>query len=314
MSSVRIHPETIFSANKTSSGLGSGPTISERIMSSLITRASSASALPRAAVFIRAHCPIRASSDASRMTSGPDSRNRRRSSPRAFLSPSAALSLSFSSSASLSFASFDSSRSFTFPPPFSLVFVKTGREQLCPAKYLCRLLQLAQELCAPLEAVPLLSPRGLLLFPLETFEFVQLGDELAEGPAAPVFLSHALPFAHRAVVVQPAAAFFPTHQNLEPPLQKRGGRRDVAQHEVILTSSARQHASRPERSAPSPSRAAPAGPAPERAAVAAARRDGGSTGGPARTPQRQRLQGSRHHPFWPFCPPRPRPRFRNAHQ
>src|SRR5215212_6064010 len=151
--------------------------------------------------------------------------------------------------------------------------MKTGHEQLCPAKYLCRLLQLLQETCSPLEALPLLSPRGLLLFPLETFEFVQLGDELAEGPAAYVFLSHALPFAHRAVVVQAAAAFFPTHQNLEPPLQKRGSRRDVAQREV-LTSSARQHASRPERIAPCPSRGAPAGPAPKRAAVATARRVG----------------------------------------
>src|SRR5215207_8014416 len=102
------------------------------------------------------------------------------------------------------------------------MFVKTGHEQLCSGKYLCRLLKLAQESCAPLEALLLLFARGLLLFPLETFEFVYLGGELAEGPAPYVFLSHALPFAHRAVVVKAAAAFFPTHQNLEPTLQKRG--------------------------------------------------------------------------------------------
>src|SRR5829696_5910990 len=134
--------------------------------------------------------------------------------------------------------------------------MKTGHEQLCPYKYLCRLLQLLQESRAPLEALPLLSPRGLLLFPLETFEFIQLGEELAESSAAYVFLSHTLPLAHRAVVVRAAAAFFPTHQKLAAPLQKRGSRRDVAQHEVVLTSSARQHASRLERNAPCPSRGA----------------------------------------------------------
>src|SRR3712207_925016 len=109
--------------------------------------------------------------------------------------------------------------------------MKTGREQLCPSECLCRLLKLVQECCAPLEALPPLFPGGLLLFPLETFEFVELGDELAECPAAYVFLSHALPFAHGAVVVRAAATFFPTHQSLEAPLQKRGSRRDVAQHQ-----------------------------------------------------------------------------------
>src|SRR5215208_1912662 len=109
------------------------------------------------------------------------------------------------------------------------MFVKTGYEQLCSGKYLCRLLQLAQESRAPLEALPLHFARGFLLFPLETFEFVYLGGELAESSAVYVFLSHALPFAYRAVVVQPAAAFFPTHQTLEPTLQKRGSGRRVAQ-------------------------------------------------------------------------------------
>src|SRR5829696_8233600 len=105
------------------------------------------------------------------MTSGADSRNALRSSFLALLSPLSAFPERILSSPSLSFTSFGSSRS-TSSPPLPLVFVKTGHEQLCPGKYLCRLLQLLQVGRAPLEALLLLSPRGFLLFTLETFEFV----------------------------------------------------------------------------------------------------------------------------------------------
>jgi len=70
----------------------------------------------------------------------------------------------------------------------------TASEQICSGEDLRRLLKLLQEGRAPLEALPLLFAKDLLLFPLETFEFVYLGDELTEGLAAHVFLSHALPF------------------------------------------------------------------------------------------------------------------------
>src|SRR5215213_11297379 len=302
--SIQSLIEHILSVRRTSTGLGSGPATSARIRSRRRMRASSVSGSLAATVFISVHWPFLPMSEAWETTSGADSRNALRSSFLALLSLSSALSERILSSPSLSFTSFGSLGSTLFPP-LAFVLMATASEQICSGEDLRRLLKLLQEGRAPLEAVPLLSPRGLLLFPLETFEFVYLGGELAEGPAAPVFLSHALPFAHRAVVVRAAAAFFPTHQNLEAPLQKRGGRRDVAQHEVARTFSppsgslgaltarptlpVRQHTSRPERSAPCPSRAAPAGPAPERAAAAAARRVRGSTRGPARTPQRQRL-------------------------
>src|SRR5215211_4324142 len=200
--------------------------------------ASSISGLPAEMVLTSIHSALRAMPEASAMTSGEETRNSRRNSFRASLSPASTFSERALSSVRRPFASSESSSVLGFASGtsvLSFVSVVSGVYQVGPDEDFRRLRQLLDRGGHSLQAFQLRFVSLSLRLTVGPPEDVPLGEDASELLRPDVDLPYLLAIAHATVVVESAVPALECHVTVL--LQSRGIRKNVVHTNLCSSAS-----------------------------------------------------------------------------